>query len=157
VSSPIFGAQLSQYFSSEDINLEQFQTICDHNADLELYRFAEGIEQNIVIYQGDKLREGMADAGADSELKAELGSCLRDGPGIFVIRGAYSDTTVIDGMTAVFMQISADEKSSLVGVGDHFGDNERIWNSFQKACLTAPELFIEYYGNPFSLSLLMPG
>ena len=148
MSSPIFGAQLSQYFSSEDINLEQFQTICDQNADLELYRFADGIEQNIVIYQGDKLREGMADAGADSELKAELGSCLRDGPGIFVIRGAYSDTTVIDCMTAVFMQIIADEKSSLVGVGDHFGDNERIWNSFQKACLAAPELFIEYYGNP---------
>ena len=100
----------------------------------------KGIEQNIVIYQGDELREGMADAEAETELKTELGNCLRDGPGIFVIRNAYPDTTVIDGMTAVFMQIIADEKSSLGGVGDHFGDNERIWNSFQKACLVAPRI-----------------
>ena len=147
MSSPIFGSQLSQYFSSEDIKLDRFQTICDQIADLELYRFAEGIEQNIVIYQGDELREGMADAGAETELKTELGNCLRDGPGIFVIRNAYPDTTVIDGMTAVFMKIVDDEKSSLGEVGDHFGDNERIWNSFQKACLSAPELFVEYYSN----------
>ena len=147
MSSLIFGGQLPQYFSSEDINLEHFQTICDQYADLELYRFAEGIEQNIVIYQGDKLKEGTADADTESELKAELGNCLRDGPGIFVIREAYPDTAVIDGMTAVFMQIIKDEKSSLGEVGDHFGDNERIWNSFQKACLADPELFIEYYGN----------
>ncbi len=147
VPSLISGGQLPQYFSSEDLSLEHFQTVCDQNADLELYRFAEEIDQNIVIYQGDRLREGMDDAGAESELKTELGNCLRDGPGIFVIRGAYPDTTVIDGMTAVFMQIIEDEKSSLGEVGDHFGDNERIWNSFQKACLAAPELFIEYYGN----------
>ena len=147
MSTLISGGQLPQFFSAEDINLERFQSICDQNADLELYRFAEGIDQNIVIYQGDRLREGMADTGAESELKAELGNCLRDGPGIFVIRGAYPDTTVIDGMTAVFMQIIEDEKSSLGEIGDHFGDNERIWNSFQKACLAAPEVFIEYYGN----------
>ena len=147
MSSYIFETQSPQYFSSEDIKLEQFQTICDQIADLELYRFAKGIEQNIVIYQGDELREGMVDAGAETELKTELGNCLRDGPGIFVIRNAYPDTTVIDGMTAVFMKIVDDEKSSLGEVGDHFGDNERIWNSFQKACLSAPELFVEYYSN----------
>ena len=147
MSSYIFETQSPQYFSSEDIKLEQFQTICDQIADLELYRFAKGIEQNIVIYQGDELREGMVDAGAETELKTELGSCLRDGPGIFVIRNAYPDTTVIDGITADFMKIVDDEKSSLGEVGDHFGDNERIWNSFQKSCLSAPELFVEYYSN----------
>ena len=147
-ASPRFFEVQPQYFRSGDIQLERFQKICDQTADSELYPFAEGVQQNIVIYQGDKLREGMTDPGAESELKEELGSCLRDGPGVFVIRGAYSDTAVIDGMTAVFTQIIADEKSSLGEVGDHFGDNERIWNSFQKACLAAPELFIEYYGNP---------
>ena len=100
------------------------------------------------IYRGDSLREGITDRKTESELQAELGSCLRDGPGIFVIRGAYRDAAVIDDMTAVFMKIVADEKSSLGEVGDHFGENERIWNSFQKACLVAPELFVEYYGNP---------
>ena len=148
MSSLIFGAQLPQHFSSGDVELDRFRAICDQTADLELYRFAESVEQNIVIYQGDIVREGITDAGVESELKAELGSCLRDGPGTFVIRSAFQDTAVIDDMTAVFMKIVADEKSSLGEVGDHFGDNERIWNSFQKACFADPELFVEYYGNP---------
>ena len=144
----IFEDQLPQYFRSDDIELVRFRTICDQTADSELYPFAEGVQQNIVIYQGGKLRNEIADAEVESQLKAEWGSCLRDGPGVFVIRGAYSDTAVIDEMSAVFTEIVADEKSSLGDVGDHFGDNERIWNSFQKACLAAPELFAEYYGNP---------
>ena len=148
MTSLIFGTQLPQHFGSGDTELDRFQAICDQTSDLELYRFADSIEQNIVIYQGDTLREGIVDAGEESELKAELGSCLRDGPGIFVIRGAFQDVAVIDDMTAVFLKIVADEKSSLGEVGDHFGDNERIWNSFQKVCLAAPELFVEYYGNP---------
>ena len=143
-----FEAQLPHYFRSDDIEPERFRTICDQTADSELYPFAEGVQQNIVIYQGGKLRNEIADAKVESQLKAEWGSCLRDGPGVFVIRSAYSDTTVIDGMSAVFTEIVADEKSSIGDVGDHFGDNERIWNSFQKACLAAPELFVEYYGNP---------
>ena len=147
MSSLIFGAQLPQHFSSGDIELGRFRAICDQTADLAVYRFAESVEQNIVIYRGDSLREGITDGKTESELKAELGRCLRDGPGIFVIRSAYRDTAVIDGMTAVFMQIIEDEQISLGDVGDHFGDNERIWNSFQKACLAAPDLFIEYYGN----------
>ncbi len=156
MSSLIFGRELPQHFGSGDIELDRFRAICDQAADLESYRFAEDVEQNIVIYQGDTLREGIVDAEIESELKAELGRCLRDGPGIFVIRSAYQDRAVIDGMTAVFMQIIKDEKSSLGDVGDHFGDNERIWNSFQKACLAAPDLFIEYYDNSL-LSLAAQG
>ncbi|MDE0297230.1 MAG: phytanoyl-CoA dioxygenase family protein [Candidatus Poribacteria bacterium] len=148
MSSLIFGAQLPQHFGSGDLKLDRFRVICDQTADLESYRFAESVEQNIVIYLGDTLRKGIVDSGSESDLKAELGSCLRDGPGIFVIRGAFQDTAVIDDMTAIFIKIVSDEKSLLGEVGDHFGDNERIWNSFQKACLVAPELFIEYYGNP---------
>ena len=144
----IFGAQLPQHFSSGDIELGRFRAICDQTADLRLYRFAESVEQNIIIYQGDTLTEGITDAGTESELKAELGSCLRDGPGILVIRSAFQDSAVIDDMTGVFRKIVADEKSSLGDIGDHFGDNERIWNSFQKACFADPELFVEYYGNP---------
>lgn len=148
MTSVIFGAQLPQHFGSGDLELDRFRAICDQAADLELYRLAESVEQNVVIYQGGTLREGIGDAGTESELKAELGSCLRDGPGIFVIRSAFQDTAVIDDMTAVFLKIFGDEKSSRGEVGDHFGDNERIWNSFQKTCFADPELFVEYYGNP---------
>ncbi len=65
-----------------------------------------------------------------------------------MIKGAYEDTAVIDEMTAVFQKIVAQEKAGKGEGGDHFGQNERIWNSIQKACVLAPELFIDYYGNP---------
>lgn len=83
----------------------------------------------------------------EAALKAELCRCLKDGPGVFAVSGAYPDTSVIDATTTVFERIVADEKASGQGQGDHFGSNERIWNSIQKACLYAPELFIDYYGN----------
>lgn len=157
MSSLIFGAQLPQHFSFGDIELGRFRAICDQTADLTVYRFAESVEQKIVIYRGDSLREGITDGKTESELKAELGRCLRDGPGIFVIRGAFRDAAVIDGMTAVFMQIIEDEKSSLGDVGDHFGDNERIWNSFQKACLAAQAWLGPYYQITAQVNNVKPG
>ena len=50
--------------------------------------------------------------------------------------------------TAIFREIVAEERAAGLGQGDHFGENERIWNSIQKACLKDPDLFIDYYGNP---------
>ena len=147
VLSHISADALPQYFSPDGISLAQFDAICQQTVNLDSYPFANGVEQNILIYSGDKLREAITDAATEAELKAELSRYLRDGPGIFVIQGAYPDTSVVDGMTAVFKKIIAKEKALGGDGGDHFGENERIWNSFQKACLHAPELFIDYYGN----------
>jgi len=121
--------------------------ICRQTVDRALYPFAEAVQQNIVIYNGDKLWEAITEADTAVQLKAELGRCLKDGPGLFVIQRAYPNTAVVDEMTVVFAEILVQEKTSGAEGGDHFGNNERIWNSFQKACLHAPELFIEYYGN----------
>ena len=138
---------LPKYFSVNDVRLEQFETICEQSVDLNLYRFADAEQQNIILYNGDKLRDTMTGANADVDIKSELGSCLRDGPGVFVIKGMYSNTAVIDDMTTVFQKILAQENGPNRESKDHFGNNQRIWNSFQKACLQAPELFIDYYGN----------
>ena len=81
-------------------------------------------------------------------LKSEWAYCLNDGPGVFIVKGAYTDLTVIDRSTAVFQEIVQQERESSQGKGDHFGENERIWNSLQKSCVHDPELFIAYYGNP---------
>ena len=139
---------LPQYFSAEDCDLAAFERLCQQTVDQKDYPQATAVIQNIVIYNGDDLRAVLADPAKEQALKAELMRCLKDGPGVFAIKGAYPDTTVVDRMTAVFAEIVAREKASKGEGGDHFGKNERIWNSFQKACAVDPDLFIDYYGNP---------
>lgn len=132
-----------------DISIEAFHPICQQAASLEDYPCAVAIEHNVVIYSGDQLRNRLEGgvAGA-SAIKAEFAACLKDGPGVFAISGAYTDTSVIDKTTDLFLNIIGDEQAAGVSKGDHFGANERIWNSKQKACERDPALFIDYYSNP---------
>jgi ectoine hydroxylase-related dioxygenase (phytanoyl-CoA dioxygenase family) len=81
---------------------------------------------------------------------AEWARVLRVGAGIIVLRTAYANTTVIDEATAIYEQIIASEKLASGGGGDHFaasGANDRIWNSLQKLCEEAPEVFLRYFAN----------
>lgn len=134
---------LPPYFGDADVSLEAFDALCSQTVRQEDYPLAADVVKNIVVYHGSVLREAPSVAA-----KAELIRCLKDGPGVFAIQGAYEDTAVIDRMTAVFQEIVAAEKAEKGEGGDHFGQNERIWNSIQKACEVDPELFVDYYGNP---------
>ena len=139
---------LPQYFGVDDISLAGFEAICQQTADLSAYPQATVVEQNVVIYSGAELRQGLVEEVNEVAIQAELIRCLKDGPGVLAIKGAFADTAVVDEMTAVFQKIIVQEKAANGEGGDHFGQNERIWNSIQKACVLAPEIFIDYYGNP---------
>jgi ectoine hydroxylase-related dioxygenase (phytanoyl-CoA dioxygenase family) len=141
-------SKLPPYFGEEHINIEAFEAIQGQTAGIEDYPAAAATEQNVLIYEGDTFRGALSDPVKEAALKAELCRALRDGPGVFVVMNAYPDTSVIDRSTAIFREIVAEEKAAGLGQGDHFGENERIWNSIQKACLKDPDLFIDYYGNP---------
>jgi ectoine hydroxylase-related dioxygenase (phytanoyl-CoA dioxygenase family) len=141
-------SKLPPYFGEEHISIEAFEAIQAQTADIGDYPAAAAVEQNVLIYEGDTFRQTLSDLAREAALKAELCRALRDGPGVFVVKNAYPDTSVIDRSTAIFHEIVAEEKASGLGQGDHFGQNERIWNSIQKACLKDPDLFIDYYGNP---------
>jgi ectoine hydroxylase-related dioxygenase (phytanoyl-CoA dioxygenase family) len=57
----------------------------------------------------------------------------------------------VDAATEIFREIIAEERSARASSGDHFatGDaNDRIWNSLQKLCLRAPDIYARYMGNP---------
>ena len=136
------------YFSEEHVSIEVFEAIQAQTADIGDYPAAAAVEQNVLIYEGDTFREALSDPATEAALKAELCRALRDGPGVFAVKNAYVDTSVIDRSTAIFREIVAEERAAGLGQGDHFGQNERIWNSIQKACLKDPDLFIDYYGNP---------
>ena len=139
---------LPSFFSVNDFHPEKLQAECEHQLSLENYPHAEAVEQNILIYQGDHLRAALMDPSKELVLTSELCRCLRDGPGVFVIRNAYENLSHVDQMTQVFQSRIYQEKLDGQVKGDHFGTNERIWNSLQKACSVDPGLCLDYYGNP---------
>lgn len=106
---------------------------------------AQRVESNVPIYTGDSVRRALDDRADEAALRVEWARTLRDGPGVFVVAGAW-DVAVVDAMTQRFEQIVAEEADG--SRGDHFGSNERIWNSIEKVCRRDPDLFIDYYGNP---------
>lgn len=138
---------------SQQHDLSLFSTLCSQATDPAAFPHAADVVENIAVYSGDQLREiarGRSDNGEhEALLKAEFALCLKDGPGILVIRNAYEDLSVIDECTQILRRIVEQEKSNGRGQGDHFGNNERIWNSLQKVCVADPALFMDYYANPW--------
>ncbi|MEM9951775.1 MAG: phytanoyl-CoA dioxygenase family protein [Chloroflexota bacterium] len=148
MTSPKTQSHLPPFFSETDINLDDFADICSQTTELADYPHASAVEQNILIYDGDAVRDLLANSQSVDSLKHELARALKDGPGVLVIQGAYTDLSVIDRSTQLFREIVDEEKAGKSGKGDHFGSNERIWNSIQKACVKDPDLFIDYHSNP---------
>lgn len=131
-----------------DIDVRAFAVLCEQAVRVADYPHAQEVVSRVVIYRADTLRD--AEQRDRRALMSELHHLFRDGPGVMVVRGAYTDTAVIDRHSEVFRQIIADESVSVVRA-DHFakaGANQRIWNSLQKAAEHSPESFIEYYANP---------
>ncbi len=139
---------MTHFYNLDTPSLDDFRTLCERDVDAEAYPLSAEITKNVVIYSGKTVRGMIGDAEQEAALMAEWTRCLKDGPGVFVVKGAYADTSVIDRTTEIFVEIVAAEKAAGSGEGDHFGTNERIWNSVQKACVRDPETFVAYYGNP---------
>ncbi|MDQ7026527.1 MAG: phytanoyl-CoA dioxygenase family protein, partial [Anaerolineae bacterium] len=148
VQENISQRKLPPYFSQEHIDIKDFAAICTQTTHLDDYSLAADVVQNILIYDGDTVRAVLDGSDKEAKLKAEFCYALKDGPGVLIIKNAYPDKSVIERSTEIFRQIVAAEKEKSSGKGDHFGSNERIWNSIQKACIKDPDSFIEYYNNP---------
>ncbi|MDH3293521.1 MAG: phytanoyl-CoA dioxygenase family protein [Acidimicrobiia bacterium] len=131
-------------------SLDDFVAIVETATEAASYGFASGVDHNVVVYQASRLRDQIADsAGAVVAIRHELAAVLDAGPGIFVIKNAFSHD-VIERATAVFETLIADEKSAGKASGDHYakpGANDRVWNALEKLALADPDRFVEYYAN----------
>lgn len=136
------------FFEPRDVQLQSFAELCGQCTEPADFPHSVDVVENSVVYSGESLRKVRPDGAESIAIKSELAYCLKDGPGVFVVRGAYEDLSVIDRSTQVYREIVSREQASGPVRGDHFGNNERIWNSLQKACVADPDLFIDYYGNP---------
>ena len=138
------------FLNINDIDLAEFASLCSQSVNAKDYPFSSNVQQKVVIYEGDRIRSLIGTEQAQ-DLKTELHHCLKDGPGVLVIRKAFPDFHVIDRATEVFKEIITDEKNITESRGDHFakpGENERIWNALQKFCERDTDAFVAYYKNP---------
>jgi len=106
------------------------------------YPGCSAVEKNIPIYDGTQVTPALA---------LEWAGLLADGPGVMVIQNACQDTAALDEASAVFRRIIAREREAQQTQADHFaagGANDRIWNSLQKLCLEAPQVYVRYMANP---------
>ena len=132
-------------------SLLALKEICGSVNDQKFYPLCESICKNIPIY---KAKGSYIDSSSiASALQDEWYHILLSGPGVFVLKGMYSDHCgdLVERVNKVFGSIITSEKSSK-SRGDHFADagtNDRIWNSFSKHCHADPASFIEYYSNPW--------
>ncbi|MER6275167.1 phytanoyl-CoA dioxygenase family protein [Streptomyces sp900105245] len=130
----------------QDCDLDAFRTLVGRTTRLADHPHASSVTENVLVYEGERLRT----AGDRDALRAELVRALADGPGIVVVRGAFPDPAVVDGVTAVFEALIAGQRASGTSAGDHFarpGANDRVWNALEKTALYDPEAFAAYYAN----------
>jgi ectoine hydroxylase-related dioxygenase (phytanoyl-CoA dioxygenase family) len=138
------------YLSAEDCRLADLIDLVSQKTDLAHYPYAHAVEQNVLIYDGARLRTELSRPARRPRVEAELASALLDGPGVLVLASAFDDPWVIDRATREFEAIIAAQRATGGTVGDHFaaaGQNDRIWNALGKLALRAPEVFADYYAN----------
>ncbi|MGW3447810.1 phytanoyl-CoA dioxygenase family protein [Streptomyces sp. NPDC001076] len=133
-----------------DCDLDAFRSLVELETDTADHPSAERVEQNVPLYDSERLRTLTATADGRRGVQDELVRALLDGPGIVVLKGAFADPDVVDRATDAFTALIEEERASGAARGDHFakpGANDRVWNALDKMALRTPEAFADYYAN----------
>ncbi|TYC51971.1 phytanoyl-CoA dioxygenase [Rhodobacterales bacterium] len=139
------------YFDSASCDIDAFEKLVACTLHRQEVPNADRVEANIPIYRIPDLAPLLEGRENRRRLMSEWAAVLKDLSGVLVLEGAYADTAQIDAATSVYDRIIAREKDASGGGADHFaaaGANDRVWNSLQKLCLEAPEVFAGYFANP---------
>jgi len=141
---------MTGYISADDCRLSDLIDLVSQKTSLDEYPHAQAVEENVLIYDGARLRAALSRAAERPRVEAELARALSAGPGIVMLARAFADSWVVDRATRQFEAIIAAQRAAGRATGDHFaaaGQNDRIWNALEKLALRAPEVFADYYAN----------
>src|SRR5437867_546012 len=132
------------WLNPDDVRLDDLLTVLKEQTDAADYPYAERIEQQVPVYDAARVRREDPRA-----VQAEFVAAFGDGPGIVVLKGAFSND-VVDAATVEFNRLIDEQRRSGAAAGDHFakpGANDRVWNALEKPAIGAPEVFASYYAN----------
>ncbi|MER7243813.1 phytanoyl-CoA dioxygenase family protein [Kribbella sp. NPDC000426] len=127
-----------------DARLDDLLTVLKDQTDPADYPLAVTVEQQVPVYDAARVR-----AADPREVQTEFVRAFSDGPGIVVLKGAFSND-VVDATTVEFNRLIDEQHRSGVAAGDHFakpGANDRVWNALEKLAVGAPDVFTAYYAN----------
>jgi hypothetical protein len=105
------------YLSADDCRLADLIDLVSRKTDLADYPHASTVEQNVLIYDGARLRKQLSGPACRPQVETELARALLDGPGIVVLAGAFDDPWVIDRATWQFEAIIAAQRAGGGGGG----------------------------------------
>lgn len=145
------GVHSAGYFTQNACQLADLAALTLQDVDPAQVPHAADILKKIPIYHVPDLMGALHETKERRALMAEWAWVFSQGPGVLVLKHAYTDTAIIDRATDIFNDIIAQETESLGAGADHFaaaGNNDRIWNSLQKLCLRGPDIFTRYFANP---------
>ncbi|MGW0869230.1 phytanoyl-CoA dioxygenase family protein [Streptomyces sp. NPDC002740] len=148
MSSTTAGARTR--LTEADCDLEAFRSLVEQNTDLADHPSAERVEQNVPLYDSERLRSLSATPQGRRSVQDEVIRALLDGPGIVVLKRAFTDAAVVDAASEAFRALIEEERATGAARGDHFaqpGANDRVWNALDKVAVRAPEAFADYYAN----------
>ncbi len=110
---------------------------------------AREIVSGVPVYEAADLEAAADDPHRRRELASGIAHCLRDGPGVLVVRGAVGDVAAVDALTQAFSRIADRERERRLA-SDHFatpGANTRIWNALAKSAVEAPDAWVRYHAS----------
>ncbi|WP_030265160.1 phytanoyl-CoA dioxygenase family protein [Streptomyces violens] len=138
------------WLGEDDCSLDEFRSLVGQRTDPRDHPSAERVEQNVPVYDSDRLRAPAGTAEGRRSVQRELVRALLDGPGIVVLQQAFTDLAVIDRVSDAFTALIEEERATGASRGDHFakpGANDRVWNALGKMAVRRPEAFADYYAN----------
>src|SRR5882762_7209572 len=126
--------------TAENCRLDDLRAVLEQPTVAADYPHATEVVDGVLVYPAAVL--------ADTP-PTELAAALADGPGIVIVRDAFTAATVHRASSA-FGALIAEQHASGAQGGDHFarpGANDRIWNALGKLAAKDPETFVDYYSN----------
>ncbi|EUC46200.1 hypothetical protein COCMIDRAFT_4707 [Bipolaris oryzae ATCC 44560] len=143
------GIQPRLYSINNPPSLEGFKKLTTESSSID-YPLASTIKSHVPIYHLPDYSSSSPEQLA--ALQDEWYHILLSGPGVFVTKNLYKDTSLINDVNKVYSSIIEEEKQASSRRGDHFagaGANDRIWNSLSKHRLLDAASFVRYYSNPW--------